>query len=250
MVLFVQKRSKRFWRRKVDLVSPGSLSGRPRSCRCGLDHRLRLHWAPLIWWWLMVNMLLLWSVRRWHEKSWTKQDGPDHHTDERVSPNTLQYKYQIHSKNQIRYSKNQILHPKNQIRYSKNQIDHRKNQLVIINWMNGQEFTWGFGPGLLYPEFQSHSPLGGKSSRQGFHNMGTEILNRKLWIMLSYLGGEMNSLISLRKYLTTCNKWNIWQVWTWAKIYVPWWARRPPVMGFNRRVVSPPIVWSINIPVI
>ena len=191
MVLFVQKRSKRFWRRKVDLVSPGSLSGRPRSCRCGLDHRLRLHWAPLIWWWLMVNMLLLWSVRRWHEKSWTKQDGPDHHTDERVSPNTLQYKYPIkHSKNQIRYSKNQILHPKNQIRYSKNQIDHRKNQLV--NWMNGQEFTWGFGPGLLYPEFQSHSPLGGKSSRQRFPqygdgNLKSETLNN---VALSWGGDE------------------------------------------------------------
>ena len=28
------------------MVSPGSLSGHPHSCHCGLDHQLRLHLAP------------------------------------------------------------------------------------------------------------------------------------------------------------------------------------------------------------
>ena len=176
-------------------------------------------------------MLSFWSVRRWNEKSWTKQDGPDHHTDERVSPNTLQNKYQIHSKNQIRYSKNQICYHKNQILHPNNQIDHRKNQLdqMLIEWTDRNSLE-GSVQGCCTQNSSHTLHWGENQADRGFHNMGTEILNRKLWIMLPYLGGEMNSLISLRKYLTTCNKWNIWQVWTWAKIYLDgqddprWWG--------------------------
>ena len=133
-------------------------------------------------------------------------------------PNTFQKSNTLFQKPNMPSQKSNTPSQKSDTPSQKSNRPSQKPTRSNVNWMNGQEFTWGFGPGLLYPEFQSHSPLGGKSSRQGFHNMGTEILNRKLWIMLSYLGGEMNSLISLRKYLTTCNKWNIWQVWTWAKI--------------------------------
>ena len=147
-------------------------------------------------------------------------------------------KYQIHSKNQIRYSKNQIchpknqiLHPKNQIRHPKNQIDHRKNQLdqMLIEWTD-RNLLEGSVRGCCTQNSSHTLHWGENQADRGFHNMGTEILNRKLWIMLSYLGGEMNSLISLRKYLTTYNKWNIWQIWTWAKIYLDgqddprWWG--------------------------